>query len=189
VLWIGGITACADLGLVGDDVVDTADLLLLPVQSTAAAIPARTVTVGNLAASAHQLIHSDGFNTVFLELRVPAGALESVDGTPVAPDGVVSVTMQAEPGVYGAVLSPGSLEFTAGQLPTLVFSFGQYGDFSIADGSATYASRLEYETALALWTEVSPGRWTRVPGSGLLGVDEVGGAITAPGTFVVAAER
>lgn len=188
-LWIGGVTACADLGLVGDDTVGTADLLLLPLQVAAPVVPSRTVTVGNLTASAHQLIHNDGFNSVFLELRVPAGALEAVDGAPIGPDGVVSVTMQAEPGVYGAVLSPATLEFAAGQSPTLVFSFGQYGDFSVADGSTRYASRLEYETALALWTEVSPGRWTRVPGSGVQGVDEVGGAIAEPGTFVVAAER
>ncbi len=145
--------------------------------------------VSNAAASAHQLVHDDPFNTLYLEIRFPAGAFESVDGVPVAADGVVDITVQARAGGYGFTLSPAGLRFTAGRTPTVVLSFGQYASFAVADGSPRYPTRIAYQEALALWYEVTPARWTLVGGSGVQGVDELGGPVNGPGTYLVAAPR
>jgi hypothetical protein len=185
----GAAAACVDLGPIGQQTLDTSELLILPLQSGAPTVAAASFTVPNGQSSTHQLLHTDAFNTVYFEIRVPAGAFASVNGDPVSPTGSVTITVQPRPGAYGFTLSPSGVEFVSASRPSVLLSFGQYGDFSAADGSPTYPSRVDYLDALSLWLEVSPGRWQRVSGSGAQGIDELGATIREPGSYVVAAPR
>lgn len=137
---------------------------------------------------ARLLLHDDAFNTLYLDLSAPAGSLLSLNDQPVAADDSVRVTVQPRFGTYGLTLSPAGLEFTAAR-PTATFSFARYGDLSVADDAASYASRAEYAEALALWFEITPGRWRRVSSSEYDGADAVTGRLAQPGSYVVAAPR
>ena len=97
--------------------------------------------------------------------------------------------MVAQPtsGTYGVTLSPGDLEFDPDVLPSARFLYGQYGDLSVSSGA--FDSPGDYAEALALWYEVTPGRWERVEGSGADGIDAVRGLLARPGTYMVAAAR
>ncbi len=183
-----GAAACGDLGPVDDPTLSTRELLVLPTQAGAPAVSQSSFFVPNNATTVRRLLHADAFNTLYLELRFPNGSLRSLNDQPVAADDSVAVTVQPRSGAYGLVLSPNGMEFTSAR-PAATFSFALYGDLAVADNSATYASRSEYANALALWFEITPGRWRRVIGSGFDGGDAVAGAVAEPGTYVVAAPR
>jgi hypothetical protein len=183
-----GAVACSDLGPVEDATVSTQELLVLPRQAGTPTVAQSSFFVLNNATTVRRLLHADAFNTLYLELRFPNGSLGSLNGQAVAAADSVLVTVQPRAGGYGLVLSPNGLEFTSAR-PAATLSFAQYGDLSVADGSATYASRSAYADALALWFEITPGRWHRVSGSGFDGGDAVTGPIAEPGTYVVAAPR
>jgi hypothetical protein len=183
-----GAVACGDLGPVEDATLSTQELLVLPTQAGTPAVSQSSFFVPNNATTVRRLLHADASNTFYLELRFPSGSLRSMNDQPVAADDSVLVTAQPRSGAYGLVLSPSGMEFTSAR-PAATFSFARYGDLSVADGSATYASRSEYADALALWFEITPGRWRRVSGSAFDGADAVTGPIAEPGTYVVAAPR
>ncbi len=180
-------SACTDLGLPDGGVVGTADLFILPLQSTAPAPATGTFVVLNDRTVVRQIIHQDAFNTPFLELRFPGGSIVQVGGTPIGPSDSVTVVAQPAGGTYGVRLSPGDLEFDSSALPSVRFFYGQYGDLNVSSGA--FDSPGDYADALALWYEVTPGRWERVAGSGPDGIDAVLGSLAQPGTYLVAAVR
>jgi len=178
--------ACADLGLPGDETVATADLMVLDLQTSAPTPSAATFVVPNDRASVRTIRHPDAFNTLYLELRFPAGALASLNGVAVGPADSVEITVQPRPGGYGFTLSPSGLVFTANR-PTALLSFGRYAD--PADGAAVFGGTDTYLAALELWAEVRIDRWAVAPGSGPAGVDEVRASVDAPGEYLLAAAR
>jgi hypothetical protein len=130
------------------------------------------------------LRHPDQFNTLYLELRFPAGALASLNGQLLAAEDSVEVTVQALPGGYGFTLSPSGLVFSDSP-PTALFSFGRYADPSAA--LAVFPDREAYLAALDIWSEVGVDRWATARGSGPAGIDEVRATAEAPGRFRLAA--
>lgn len=145
--------------------------------------------MANSRATVRQLVHDDGFNTLYVRLEFPSGSLAALAGESLGPNDSVRVTVAPRSGAYGITLSPSGLEFVSGRTPSATFAFATYADASVADQSGRYAGRLDYLDALTIWEEVSPDLWARVAGSGSTGTDEVGGALAAPGMFVVAAPR
>jgi hypothetical protein len=177
--------ACADIGLPGDLTVPTADLLVLGMQVSAPAPAPAAFYVPNDRATVRTIRHPDAFNTLYLELRFPAGALESLNGTALAPDDSVEIAVQPLTGRYGFALSASGLAFSAAHAPSALLSFGRYAD--PADGAAAFGETDGYLAALALWTEVGLDRWAVARGSGPAGVDEIRALIDAPGSFLLAA--
>lgn len=164
-------------------------MLILPLDAQATTPASATFYVFNARRTVRRLSHSDGFNTLYVEVDFPAGSLESVGDTPLGSNDSVQVTLSARSGQYGVTLSPSSLDFVSGREPIATFSYAVYADASVAEGSSRYATTLAYLDALRLWTEISPGLWQTVSGSGPAGTDQVRGALRQPGTFVVAARR
>jgi hypothetical protein len=182
------MAACGDLDFLGDTTLPTADLLTLPLTSSAPMAPTATFFVFNDRVTTRRLLHPDAFNSLYLEVRFTTGSLASLNGNPLGPSDSVRVTLDPEPGGFGVTVSPNGLAFAAGARPTATFVFAAYGDISVANGSS-YSSPVAYAQALAIWYEVTPGRWRRVSGSGYTGNDAVAGTLADPGTYLVAAPR
>ena len=178
--------ACVDVGLPTEDTVPTADLIVLGLAAAAPAPAATTFFVPNDRLTVRTLRHPDAFNTLYLELRFPAGALESLNGTVVAADDSVEVTVQPLAGGYGFTLSPSGLTFSD-NAPTALLSFGRYAD--PAAGAAVFGGTDAYLAALELWVDVGLDLWAVARGSGPGGVDEVRAFVDAPGVFRLAAAR
>lgn len=168
----------------GNPTVPTADLVVLALDAAAPAPGSTTFFVPNGRSTVRTLRHPDQFNTLYLELRFPAGALAALNGQPLAPDDSVEVTVQPLVGGYGFTLSPSGLSFS-GNLPTALFSFGRYADPTA--GTAAFPDRETYLTALDIWRELSVDRWAIAGGSGPAGIDEVRATLDAPGRFRLAA--
>jgi hypothetical protein len=181
-------TACTDLTIPGSSVLDGADLLPLPLEAGALMPAAASFYVSNSRTELRRLLHSDAFNSLYLQVEFPTSALASLNGTPLGPNDSVLVTLEPEPAGYGVTVRPSGLEFTAGRGPTATFVYAAYGDLGVADGSPTYASRAAYAAALSLWEDVGPDRWQRVAGS-TTGNETVTARLAAPGTYRVAAPR
>ncbi len=184
---MAAVTACGDLGLTGDTTLPTADLLILPVTPTAPSVPTASFFVANDRVTTRRLHHSGGLE-LYLQVQFPMGSLETLNGNPVGAGDSVRITLDPEPGRFGVTLSPNGVAFAASARPIAEFSFAAYGDISIANGSS-YSSPFAYAQALALWYEITPGRWRRVSGSGFTGSDAVRGTLNEPGTYLVAAPR
>lgn len=182
------MTACVDLTIPGSSVVDGADLLPLPLAAGAPAPASASFYVANSRTALRRLLHPDAFNSLYLQVEFPTSALASLDGTALGPNDSVLVTLEPEPGGYGVTVRPAGLEFASGRGPTTTFVYAAYGDFSVADGSPTYASRAAYAAALSIWEQVGPDRWERVAGS-TVGNETVAARLAAPGTYLVAARR
>ncbi len=180
------MAACGDLDFIGDTTLPTADLLILPLTPSAPAAPSAIFFVANDRVTTRRLLHTDQFNSLYLEVRFPVGSLATLNGTAVGPADSARVTLDPEPGGFGVTVSPNGLEFAT--RPTATFVFAAYGDISVATGSS-YGSPTAYAQALTLWYEVTPGRWRRVSGSGYTGNDAVSGSLAQPGTYIVAAPR
>lgn len=185
---VAALAACGDLDFVGDTTLPTADLLILPLTPSAPAAPTATFFVANDRVTTRRLLHTDPFNSLYLEVRFPIGALATLNGNPLGAGDSVRVTLDPEPGGFGVTVSPNGLAFAAGARPSATFVFAAYGDVSVANGSS-YGSPTAYAQALALWYEVTPGRWRRVSGSGYTGNDAVAGPLAEPGTYIIAAPR
>ncbi|MDH5195945.1 MAG: hypothetical protein OEY20_01695 [Gemmatimonadota bacterium] len=162
----------------------TAALVVLALDAAAPAPVSATFFVPNGRSTVRTLRHPDQFNTLYLELRFPVGALASLNGQPLTADDSVEVTVQPLAGGYGFTLSPSGLTFSANP-PTALFSFGRYAD--PAAGLAVFPDREAYLAALDLWREVGVDQWATAPGSGPVGVDEVRATVGAPGRFRLAA--
>lgn len=182
------MTACVDLTIPGSSVVDGADLLSLPLAAGAPPPAAASFYVANARTELRRLLHPDAFNSLYLQVEFPTGALASLDGTPLGPGDSVLVTLEPEPGWYGVTVRPAGLQFVSGRGPTATFVYAAYGDLSVVDGSPTYPSRAAYAAALSIWEQVGPDRWERVSGS-TVGNETVAARLAAPGTYLVAALR
>jgi hypothetical protein len=181
--------ACSDATIPIETSLSTSDLLFLPLEAQAPAPVPTSFYVANSRTLLQRVLHPDAFNSLYAEIRFPAGALEALNGTPLGPNDSVLVTVEPAAAAFGLTLRPSGLDFAPNGAPTVTFSFAAYGDFAVADGSARYASRLEYAEALALWEDAGIDRWDRVSGSAFTGSDAVSGRLPVPGTYRVAAPR
>lgn len=171
------------------DVLPTADLIILGLKP--GALPPQTASfyVANARTVERQLIHNDGFNTLYVRLTFPTGSLAALSGQPVGSEDSVLVTVQPRSGAYGMTLSPATLTFAAGAgRPTAEFSFARYGDPEDAVG-ARYPNVGAFVNALSLWLEISPDRWARIANATASGLDAVAARLEEGGRFVVAAPR
>ena len=184
------MTACEDV-LAPLESVPLSDLLILALQSGAPAAPtdSRWIRAGEPTTQVISLQHADDFNTLFAEVRFPSGSLRALNGTPLTSSDSVLVTVQPMAGRYGVTLSPSGLEFSGTAAPTVRFAYGRYGDFTVADGSPTYADPTDYAAALDVWREATLSRWQVAAASGPTGTDAIGASVGAPGGFLVAAPR
>ena len=183
------LVSCGDLEIAEDTSLAGSELLMLPLNAASPPPAPVSAFVKNSAEAFLRVIHPDPFRTAYLEARFPPGALARFDGQPVGIDDSVRVTLDPPADLYGITLSPFGLEFAESEQPYATFRFATYADLSVADGSDRYPTRSAFANALALWYEVSPGRWERVDGSGYTGNDAVSGRLRHPGRYVVAAVR
>ena len=160
---------------------------MLPLQSAAPAPASATFYVSNARTVTRSLIHNDQFNTRFVEVQFPQGALASLDGTPLGAEDSVSVTLRSEPGTYGVEITPEGLTFSATARPNVTFNYVRYGDLTVATGTR-YATQNEYAAALDVWREVGFDLWTNVGGSGSVGTD-LRASIPESGRYLAAAPR
>lgn len=181
--------ACGEITFPRSRTLATGDLLVLPLQSGAPTPASLAFYVANSHGTTRRLVHADGFNTLYVEVAFPSGALAALDGTALGPNDSVLVTLTSRAGEYGLTLAPGGLTFVSGREPLATFAFATYADASVADGSSQYASRGSYLDALTVWQETSPELWRSVQNSGASGTDEVQGILPAPGRYVLAAPR
>ena len=161
--------------------------MILPLAAGAPAPGAVSFYASNAHTTTRPLIHPDGFNTLFAQLTIPAGGLASLDGTPLGPNDSVLVTFTPDAGVYGVRIAPAGLTFASGAAPTLTLSYVRYGDVSVATGSR-YADASAYESALAIWQEISPDAWTQTGQAGTPGSD-VTATLSQAGHYAAAAPR
>lgn len=165
------------------------ELLFLAVQSAAPSPGPTTVTVNTGQSVTHRTTHPDQFGTQFLEIGFGANPVVGIGPRAVSPGEPVDVTIRPEASRYAVSIEPSSLDFNPTSPPTLRFTFGLYGDRSVADGSTRYASRAAYGAALRIWLERAPGEWERVDASSTEGADAVAGPITTGGRYALAAPR
>ncbi len=184
-----GLTACEDAISIGELTLGTADLLILPLQAGSPPPSAVSLWVTNGRGATQLLSHPDATLTPYLRISFPTGTLASLDGESLGPTDSAFVTVGPRSGLYGLTLSPTGLTFTAASRPVATLFVARYGDFRVADGSPTYASRDAYAAALDIWEEVGLDRWRIATSSRLSGPDEVSAAVQAGGAFVVAAPR
>jgi hypothetical protein len=161
--------------------------LILPLAGGAPEPGAASFYAFNTHATTRSLIHPDGFNTLFAQITIPAGALASLDGSPLAAGDSVLVTVTVDPGTYGVQIAPEGLAFASSAAPTLTLSYVRYGDLSVAAGSR-YADAAAYEGALAVWQETSPDAWSQAGAGGTPGAD-VSAALSQAGHYAAAAPR
>ncbi len=181
--------ACADLTLPHDEVLTTAELLVLPQQAAAPPVDPISFWVYNSRLIARQLVHSGGFNIPYLDVSFPAQALVSLNGQPLSDSDSVRVTLQPRAGEYGFTLSPDNLLFDESRSPTATFFFGIYGDASAGEASSSYGSASEYVAALDIWFEITIDQWSIAAASRPAGNDAVAAALESSGEYVLAAPR
>jgi hypothetical protein len=179
--------ACQDLAVPSGGLA-TSDLLVLPLQASAPPPGSISFYVSNARATTRNLIHSDGFNTLFARLEFPSGSLGSLDGRVLGLSDSVLVTASPEPGVYGVRLSPTGLRFASLGRPLLTFSYARYGNLSVASGSTRYPDAAAYARALEVWRESALDRWSSIGGSGTAGT-ELRASLQQAGTYVAAAPK
>jgi hypothetical protein len=180
--------ACEDIQLPGGGTVPTAELVILPLQSGAPAVPVAIFWVYNDRLVTRTLNHQEAQLNPYLRIDFPPNCLSSLNGSPLSVDDSVQVTVEARLGEYGLTLSPSGLEFTL-ETPTVTFFFGRYADLSVIAGEPAFPDEATYLAALEIWEEVTVGQWRVARSSGPAGVDAVAGAVDAPGELLVAARR
>ncbi len=183
------LAACSDVLDFESTAVTTAELLILPLQTTAPATSEVSFQVVTSTSVVRTLRHADPLGTLFAELSFPAGSLASLDGQSIAPGDSLLITVSATGGQYGITIKPIALTFTAGNAPSVTFSAAVYGDFSIAEASSRYTSADDYLAAVEVWEETTPGLWTVVPSTVDRVRTAVTGALSRAGTYVIAARR
>ena len=183
------LSSCSDLSLPSDDLLTIADLLVLSQQANAPEPDSRSFWVSNAHSSVERLNHPDAFNTLYLQLTFPAQSLASLDGTLLANNDSVYVTIDPHPGAYGFTLSPSDLVFSSSASPSATFSFSVYGDASAGGTSTTYTSSADFVAALDVWREASADRWQVASDSRSPGIDTYVATVESSGKFVLAAPR
>jgi hypothetical protein len=186
---IGLLAACEQVTSVGDLTLSTAELLILPQQVGTPAPSGGSLWVTNALGITKVITHPDPTLTSYLEIDIRAGALASLAGQTLGPDDSVFVAVSPRSGAYGFILTPADLDFTDAFRPSVTLFFARYGDFSVADGSATYSSRDAYAAALDLWEEIGIDRWRTAAESRSSGTDQVSASLETGGDFLVAAPR
>jgi hypothetical protein len=136
-----------------------------------------------------RIFHSDSMGTLFAEFRFTPHSIVRAGGVTVCDTCTVLVTVTPLAGRYGIAVGPPTLVFSATGSPTVTFSYGVYGDLSVHDSSARYATAAEYSAALAIWYERSPGRWEEERNSAHQSATVVSSALDEPVSHVVAALR
>lgn len=165
------------------------DLLFLAVQASAPSTGVSTFTVNTGQAVTHRTLHNDAFRTQFLEIAFPPNPVVEIGTQAVAPGEAVDITVRPEAARYAATIEPSQITFDERDPPTLRFTFGRYGDRSVADGSTRYPTRAAYGAALRLWVQVGAGQWERIDASFTDGPDAVAARINTSGHYAVAAPR
>jgi hypothetical protein len=183
------LSSCSDLTLPSDDLATLADLLVLSQRTNAPAPASRSFWVLNSSSSVERFNHPDNFNTLYLELALPALSLASLNGVPLTDDDSVYVTVSPRPGSFGFTLAPSGIVFSSGASPTATFSFSVYGDAAGGSTSALYPTSADFVAALDIWREVSVDRWQVAPGSRSPGIDTFMATVESSGQFVLAARR
>lgn len=174
-----------DVTVPNDTPVTTRDLVVLGLDPGAPAPTGASFWVTNAGATVRTLRHPDVNSTLYLRLDFAAGGLASLDGQPLGPDDSALVTVTPLSGGYGFTLAPAGLAFAPGALPTALFSFGRYGDATVADG--LFASPEAYVGALEVWRETGSDRWSVARGSTGAGIDEIRATVEGPGRYWLAA--
>jgi len=101
----------------------------------------------------------------------------------------VTVTVSVASRLYGFTVGPPDLGFNLAGTPTVVVSYGRYGDRSVFDSSAKYASPAEFESALALWRELAPDVWNPARNSAHTGSGTIASGLDFPGAYLIAAPK
>jgi hypothetical protein len=159
---------------------------VLPLKAGTPAPAGSSFYVSNARATTRNLIHDDGFNTLFVRLEFPTGSLGSLDGAVLGLGDSVLVTVSPEPGLYGIRLGPEGLRFASLGRPLLTFSYARYGDLGVASGSSRYPDAATYARALEVWRESALDRWSSIGGSGTAGSD-LRASLQQAGRYVAAA--
>ncbi len=186
---VTAVAGCGDALVPGGGTVDEADLVPLALQASAPPVPATNFYVRTNTVTIRALRHGDAVNSLYVELRFPAGSLVSVDGTPIASGDSVLVSVNPRPGAYGFRLSPAGLAFSESTPPTATFSFARYGDLSVADAEPAFSDRATYAAALDVWEEIALRRWRVATASAGSGVSEISAAVEGGGEYILAAQR
>jgi hypothetical protein len=149
---------------------------------------ARTFYIRNNTTTHVQLVHTDLAATVFADFTFTPFSILSLDGAFVCDTCTVGVTVAVQPGTYFFTVGPSGIRFDAANQPTMIVSYGRYGDLSVFDSSARYADTTAFKAALALWHERHPGAWFLTSGSGPgPGASQLSAALEGPGNYLVAA--
>jgi hypothetical protein len=149
---------------------------------------AQTFQVQNNVITHVQLVHTDLARTVFADFTFTPFSILSVDGQFVCDTCTVAVTVTVQPGTYFFTVGPSGIRFDAANQPTMVVSYGTYGDLSVFDSSARYADASAFKAALELWHERRAGVWFLASGSSAgSGTSQASAALEGPGNYLVAA--
>lgn len=165
----------------------TALLALARVDSTFAPAATSVFPVKNDVLGTFLIRHRDPAQTLFAEFTFPPFSITHVNGLLVCDTCTVPVTITLTSGVYGFTVSPSTLVFRLSSTPTVRLTYGQYGDLSVFDSSARYATEAEFEQALELWFERETDAWVASRNSTHPAAMTIRSAVDQPGAHLVAA--
>lgn len=169
----------------GPSGVARADLLALG-RDTASPPPTVTVrTLSNKTLNTVRIEHAD--STLFLELQFPPHTVLHANGAAVCDSCLYTVSISVSPGEYAFTISPSDLVFRLSSTPVVTVQYGTYGDLSVYSQSSRYASPSDFDQALALWFQRSPGAWVEERNSTHAGPGVITSGIDAPGAHLIAA--
>ncbi|MCZ6758765.1 MAG: hypothetical protein O7D29_00095 [Gemmatimonadetes bacterium] len=181
-------SGCSDALLPGSTTLSSAELLVLPVQSTAPPPTDVSFFVSNSRVVERTIRHDDTFGTPFARISFPRGSLSELSGQQLTADDSVLVTVSPIPGSYGVTITPIGLRFSS-TAPTLSFSAAVYGDFEAVSTSTRYADADDYLSSSEIWEEVALDTWSARNSVVSLVGTSVSGSITRGGDHVQAAAR
>jgi hypothetical protein len=180
------LVACGGGGATGPSGTPRTALLALA-QAGAFSPDVATFHIQNNLPTHVRLVHTDT-GTVFADFTFTPSSIFSLDGHVVCDTCTVAVTVTVQPGSYFFSVGPSGIRFDAANQPTMVVSYGKYGNLTVFDSSARYADTTAFKAALELWHERRPGAWFLTSGSGPgPGASQVSAALEGPGNYLVAA--
>jgi hypothetical protein len=165
----------------------TALLALARVDSTFAPAATSVFPVKNNVLGTFLIRHRDPAQTLFAEFTFPARSITHVNGLLVCDTCTVLVSVALTPGTYGFTVSPSTLIFRLSSTPTVRLTYGQYGDLSVFDSSARYATAAEFDQALELWYERETDAWVASRNSTHPAAMTIRSAVDQPGAHLIAA--
>ncbi len=165
----------------------TALLALARVDSTFAPAATSVFPVKNDVLGTFLIRQRDPAQTLFAEFTFPARSITHVNGLLVCDTCTVLVSVALTPGTYGFTVSPATLVFRLSSTPTVRLTYGQYGDLSVFDSSARYATAAAFEQALELWFERETDAWVASRNSTHPAAMTIRSAVDQPGAHLIAA--